>query len=468
MMPRDRVGGVNPWVWLMLAVVAVSVFFLARAARDVNIVASSSYVADTSHRPECPHTPFLPTIDSVRKQQVMTSVVPLSGPTTDIPEFHDCQRFIVDSAGKDVYGSLYAIYASSGLDTLVQHIDTLQEPSIHPEYRGKIAAVPAATVYSYGGTPDDPSTYDGGVYDALKIQPSWNCLYLWRQRHTDSWRAWMINQGLNNKCSDPVVIDPANAPPGELKVTPVLVKDSVPRVARWDWDANKREQYVGIACGHAWCEVSKDGDLSAQATPAVSHWESVDGLSMDPPGAHAVIGVKGWYDAQRLALPGPNGRPYPSDIWGVVVPHPTLGQQKKVMLQTMDAQHRWVHVATAVVSRNYDGQVLKLKAGQENKIYLCDPAGGPCPGVPTGMTCPAAGVSDPSVSEWLFSKVTYFRSVFFGLWHVRVSTYYCEAKRDASATPRPKIPGTARWRWLANDETTWKSCDPGCCESRPR
>jgi hypothetical protein len=36
----------------------------------------------------------------------------------------------------------------------------------------------------------------------------------------------------------------------------------------------------------------------------------------------------------------------------------------------------------------------------------------------------------------------------------------------AQRHPHPgfPIPGTLRWRWLADDETIWVRCDDGCCQ----
>jgi hypothetical protein len=41
--------------------------------------------------------------------------------------------------------------------------------------------------------------------------------------------------------------------------------------------------------------------------------------------------------------------------------------------------------------------------------------------------------------------------------------YRCVTRRDHKAEVS-FIPATARWRWLALDETTWTLCDVGCCE----
>ena len=461
MVPRDSRGSVGVGMALSLAAVAAVVkLFVGAVTTEAKVVRFHPY-ADTSARPECPHDPLLPFIDSsLRKPALrLTSQVPLSGPITDIPEFHDCQRFIIDSMGEDVYGSLYAIYASLNLASLALRIDSLRDTTIHPEYIGKVAAVPAATVFSYGGTSLDPGYRDKGVYNQLHIGPYWNCLYMWRQG--ERWRAWMIGEEYSDRCRDPLVIDPLRSGRTELMVTvhPSGSQGMVPPVARWDWDEARRQQYIGIACGEAWCDVSqalypKQGLVPP---PVILSWDPIPGLMAARPfEVDRVTKVKGWYDAQRLALMGANGRPYPSKIWGVVIPHPTLGRQTGTLLQTLGADSMWVHVATALVTENYSGKVLRLLAGQENKIYLCDGTAGACG---TTKVCGPP----PSGATRLWTKVTHKDAV-----GKIVAVYLCETKRIPANNPPPTVPGTARWRWLRDDETTWKRCDPGCCETNPR
>jgi hypothetical protein len=271
----------------------------------------------------------------------------------------------------------------------------------------------------------------------------------------------MISRQMSDTCPNPLVIDPLLSVRAELIVTthPSNGQRMVPPVARWDWDEARREQYIGIACGEAWCDVSKARYPSQGAIPPPSAltWDQIPRMSAALPSeVDRVTKVKGWYDAQRLALRGANGRPYPSRIWGVVIPHPTLGRQTGTLLRTLGADSIWVHVATALVTENYNGKVLRLWAGQENKIYLCDGTAGQC-GIPSGLCGPP-----PSGATRLWTKVTHTDA----LGRV-VPAYRCEAKRIPSSTPPPSVPGTARWRWVWDDETTWKRCDPCCCETNP-
>lgn len=419
-----------------LVAIPTVVLSVALSCQPVTVI-KNAMVSPAGDRPECPHTPEFviktvgePDDDDEAPDTVRTilQAVPLSGPITDIPEFHDCQRFIVrDSAGQDVYDSLYAIYASDSLAFVDTILDTLAAGI------GDTAAVAAATIYSYGGT-----------YRPLGIEPGFNCLYL--SRDDSVWRAWMLPKGHDDpNCSryDFAISDSASVtrlvamPRQEGKY-----EEDYPPVARWDWDATDGEQYLGIKCGDAWCEVSDDGTVSPQSVSEDIEFD-------DPPEgieAARVRLVKGWYDAQRLAGRGLDGRLVPSRSWGVIVPHPTLQKQTLAMYQ-----NEWVHVATMMVSEDYDGVVLSLKRGRQHKIYLCNGCAIPTPH-------PACQIRSGEGRLW--SRITYKR------WWGQVSVYGCMVRRahTSSNSSPPDIPGTARWRWLAYDETTWTRCDHGCCE----
>lgn len=450
--------------WALVAMMAAALGIAMRAAappRGGHAHATRATVL-ADDRPECPHTPQFIIIDSVREddddadsgdvvvRQRIVEEVPLSGPITDIPEFHDCQRFIVDSAGRDVYGSLYAIYAGQQLEQLEVRIDSVQIDT------NSIVAVPAATIYSYGEV-YDPGRYERGFYRRLGLSPGFNCLYLWRRPHTVpiQWQAWMLSRGLNDpQCPDSLMITPAIAGITPLRVRPtVAAGEDVPPVARWDWDSAGREQYIGIKCGAAWCEVSDDGTRSQQpavsiAFPALSPLAVTGAGSASTPRERTrVVGIKGWYDAQRLAHLDSDGHLVPSNVWGVIAPHPTLYRDA-----FSNYARRWVHVATAMVTNgDYDGSLMTMKAGQEYRIHLCIRD---CPDLPETLTCQMPG---NALRMW--SMITYVND------RSQPDTIFrCVARRTPGKNPHPPVPGTARWRWLANDETTWKRCSEGCCE----
>jgi hypothetical protein len=412
----------------------------------------------TGGRPECPHTPQIiiqvpDTVDDDKDrdgdERVVTrdsivSQIPLSGPISDVPEYHDCQRFIVDSADTVVYGSLYAIFARNRLHELETRIETFQDDSVYPLYDDSVVAVPGASIYAYGEK-YDPGRYDKGFYGQLKIEPGFNCLYF--SKDGDEWQAWMIKKGLNDPhCPEPLVNPPEAM---ELEVTRslpggTLSGEDIPAAARWDWDAGGGEQYIGIRCGEAWCEVSDDGTASAQ--PPITGLAFASDVLGSPTAQmlQRVMTIKGWYDAQRLALRGSAGNSAPSNVLGYVIPHPTLFRQTLAMYGG-----RWIQVATVLVTADYRGATVAFKSGQQNDIYLCE-----------GETCVPDG-KRPDCVVPLDNERMMWMMVVTG----PDSSYHCGVRRTPSSEDAPpRVPGTARWRWLAKDETTWKRCDEGCCE----
>ena len=110
----------------------------------------------TAGRRECPHTWRFD-----EKYAVASKSRPTSSAITNIPEFHDCQRFIVTDrrTGRAVYDSLYAIFASPVLDTLDEVLDSLDA-----QFGPGVWAFPAAEIYT-----------EGGVYPALGIKTAFSC-----------------------------------------------------------------------------------------------------------------------------------------------------------------------------------------------------------------------------------------------------------------------------------------------------
>src|SRR2546428_384861 len=124
---------------------------------------------------ECPHDAIvIKVIDSTGNLVKTVDTIPLSGPVTKIPEFHDCQRFIQHV---NRYDSVYAIFAAFRLESLPARLKGARDSA---ESDGKAyRTVPVATIYSYGGE-----------YDPLGIKPGFNCLFLYRKGA--QWGAKMI------------------------------------------------------------------------------------------------------------------------------------------------------------------------------------------------------------------------------------------------------------------------------------
>lgn len=376
--------------------------------------------------------------------------IPSSGPITDVPEYHDCQKFIVaDDHGRLYYDNIYAIYASIGLPRLDEVIDSMQALSAP----GDTAGVVAATIVSYEGT-----------YERLGIEPGFNCLYL--SRVGGEWGAWMVPKGNAEATCDP---QPAINDIAKVKrlvtsdVTPLppLTADDVPAVARWDWDAGEREQYIGVRCGGGWCQVGDDASATQPPIVGTPVFGDIDGMEGNASREVArVTNVKGWQDAQVLAVSLADGRIVPSGAWGVITPHPSLHRH------TMDVySEKWVHVATAMVSTTYKGRVLTLRPLAQNDIYLCMAPEGkrpteactmPDPGPNCGST--TASSAQPDTTWWI--RIDHWAPTTVH------HEYHCVMRRTPQSPDYGKIPGTARWRWLAADETTWTRCEHGCCENQ--
>jgi hypothetical protein len=398
-------------------------------------VSRTSLRHEDDQRPECPHDTVV-WLDTNATPHTF-SEIPLSGDISGIPEFHDCQRFI-GSDGK--YGALYAIYAAFHLESLPCGLSRCGYGT------GGVVGIPAATILSYGGR-----------YEPLGIENGFNCLYLW---DPPNWKAVIIPQYDNPDCRFKRIVEPLPGNAKALAVRPVKplsyppFRDrEYPPVARWDWDPRAQQQYIGIRCGLAWCEVggpsSPDPVGTGPMYPPPLTFDPVPGLTAATATTKAVYLVKGWFDAERLAerVETPTGsaaalRVRPSRITGFIVPNPVLGDVQETHLA-----RTWVHVAWAVVDSDYTS-VVRLKRGQ-NKVSLCKGTMGEC------------RVSRDRVANCL-------ENLSNTRWWARIEnpggdvSYHCVIFR--SYPSQIDVPGTVRWRWLPDDPTNWIKCPSGCCE----
>lgn len=369
-------------------------------------------------RPECPH-------DWDFKGEQLS----LIGTNISVPEFHDCQRFIVYINGRPVYDSLYAVFAAAGLDTLDTTLALLD--SLHTGH----VALAAAEVYAEGR------------YEALGIHSMFSCLYVYRPG--GAWQAKMVAVGSAEKdCSQRV--DPSSMPGKVLRVFRHQVKDlfeqDVPPVARWDWDPRQHIQVIGIKCGPAWCEIGPTTGFATQQPPDLASAKKK---------LRRTRMVKGWFDEQFLARVTTNGSVVPSTIWGTIYPDSGLDDYDTLKTFT---KGNWVHVADiALTDRSGTGNppnpykasrnlALTQTGGTLNSLYLCRGSQTDC----------SPQITHPCDGD--------------GQWWARVvaaddgkARDMCDIRRSHEGL-HTHVPGTARWRWLASDETTWQRCDNGCCQ----
>lgn len=383
---------------------------------------------------------------------------PIINDIKHVPEFHDCQRFIVRGRDRDlVYDSLHAIYASSTLDSLMARLGPpLAEPRT---IRGESTAAPVLLAVN-AGVPVVSSTFQrnhrivavalafsGGGYAPLGLVRGLSCLYLGTFMidgdTTTRWFARMESQG-DTSATDCAKSTTSQLTAGkDLKVIRqqpdgFTEPNDYPAVARWDWDDARRQQYIGIKCGPAWCEVGDSTFRPSAALPVP------DGASRDEARVRL---IKGWYDQQYLAhWDKKQARLVPTRILGTIIAVPDLGDKSdtdfagsyvdvaRVILEGGDPQD---NEAFAAYRQKFN---FRMKTSEDPEATLSIRRGGPnqmwrarIPGPPGGGAAK-------------------FRNVMF---------------RNVSAGFESGgfvVPAVARWRWMRRDEGTWTRCTSGCCE----
>jgi hypothetical protein len=388
-----------------------------------------------------------PLVDTVPGRHGEWTVVEyeLTRGKTDVPEYHDCQRLVNDD--EQTFGPLAAVFAARDLDDTL----TFQADRTRAGLRIGHAAVLVRSI--------------DGNYAPLGISQGFSCLYVWRDPVRDAdWHAKLVPVGdAHGRCRQPLVVTPEPDPPLQVVRTtvPGFTSDvSYPAVARWDWDAAAKHQYIGLKCGAGWCEVGQRG-----FTPSPSIADAVGGSARGV----RVLAVKGWYDQQRLAVMR-DGRMVPGPVSAAVIPVPDLG---RYMSRAEFATWRTVayvalsgdapvyagkfnlHAPSPTASLARPGAFSPRAAASApapnglNEIRLCYGRKGDC--FRGGVAPPACGATIDAAAWWALVA-----SAQGG-----PPKAFCIKRTDHAGVT---IPGTARWRWLWKDETIWERCLPGCCE----
>lgn len=420
----------------------------------------------TGQRPECPRSFDTILLKGQKEGELVAQSLPgghlsVAENITGVPEFHDCQRFrvlgdksVVGTASSNgvSFGSLIAIFAASYLDSLPVRVNRLRDSS------SSALSVAAALIYGVDG---------GYTHGRFRIEQEFNCLYMWRGEKADTiqWHAKIIPVGSDHSlCLKPYPV--AEHPELDLVVivdSPrEFRKDSAyPRVARWDWDEASKQQYIGIKCGRAWCEIGDPG-----FTPSSPYAVGSTGAESQ------VERIKGWYDEQYLAVKNEAGAVVPSSVKGTIFPAPDLESRT-----TASYDHNWLPTAYVSLSGgtpselaflrsryNFDLLPAGLPLKSMNTMFLCHGTRGDCE-----VPMPPSGPLQPSVNcgldVWPFDgtplKHWWIKTISPA--HPATVMFSCVTRRDHKSET-PWMPGTTRWRWLAQDETTWMLCDVGCCE----
>jgi hypothetical protein len=482
----------------MISGVGGSVLGLAALAPGVGSMGTSAPESIAQGRsldtlPECPHDwELLPKRLGGRVSLVDGFALP--GEITNVPEFHDCQKLIlVDSRqrGGLKYGPLVAVFAAydlAGLERRLGDTSLLKQSSAPPVIRTPISSTTRTTAVAGASTTTPPGSASGVAtlagtsagprdttdrggyalagalilntslepYEPLNIKPGFSCLYLWRgAANKGTWRAMLVFvDTAQSKCV--AAVNPAETDGVELSVRRDTVsgferlsEDHYPPVARWDWDSTHSVHYIGLKCGKGWCEVGRKDFVSARAhMPA----------TIPPTHVARVQRIKGWYDEQLLAEP--EGRAYrPGSLKGTIFPSPEL--------QAMGwpaYTNQWVEVGYVALNQrsDYYKKMLNLDSvsadaplSRMNIFSMCYGTRAVCLSDTNASASVACGKSAPASKKlwWMRIKAAGSTSVI----------YRCVTRRDHEHLAAT-IPGTARWRWLAEDETVWEACIRGCCE----
>lgn len=362
-------------------------------------------------RPECPTDVIVLPSDT---GYVTTTELAAPGPISLVPEYHDCQRFV--NPEKTTYGPLVAIFATYKLDTVPDPV-VPQQPT-----RALLGGTEraAATILNY----NDP-------YEPLSIEHGINCLYM--VTSNGIWRAHIVKVWSDSACVRPMS---ENAGGADLNVTVLAGPrgDSVPPVARWDWDPIVRKHYIGIRCGSQWCEVY---DLSQPTLNSSPHYAG-----------SIQAAVKGWYDEQYLAVRSVGGNGLaPGGVLATIIPVANLADFTVANFDTT-----WQKVAVVSLSDDspkYHDKFNFVRAAPpagKSEVWLCkgDPAACGISNAQVPASCP--NKDDPWWGKIVADGTTRYR---------------CVIRRTH---PGISIPGAVRWRWQVDDEDMWIRCPEGCCE----
>jgi hypothetical protein len=365
------------------------------------------------------------------------TTIPLSGELSSIVEVHDCQRLILPdpsgAPGALSYGPLATIFASNTLGS--QFDSSAKQPRMRA----------SAVIYSWNTR--NPVT---GDYPSLGIKAGWNCLYVYQGGH--GVQARMIPATTDTLCLKPprgeagTVLEVIATPPPAG-----MGPDDIPPVARWagDLGAGARTNHIWIRCGNMSCEIGPRGfKPERDLPPEVKH--KIAMLSKGAPPTSRMVDIGGWYDHQLLAVPGTSGKLKVGTVMATLIPISSLGD----LQENAFTDGKWQVVAFAYLpdsAATYSGK-LNFEAGVNVVSLHYGPHGDGA--IPAGAAIRPCDVPLPATaSEQWWAMVTSASGV---------TKYFCVHRWEHTVNGKD-LPGTVRWRWLDDDETTWYRCPKGCC-----
>ena len=423
-----------------------------------------------SHYGECPH--YWAGTD--HGLGALGDTLPIAGQQANVPEYNDCQRFIERNL---TYSAIQAVWVHERVAQFYNRVNALTPPSggtPTEDLNGQPAVFLGAgdssgAVTASGRIAVVGLVWSTGKYTQLGLADSgFTCVVMrWRKRNaavSDSYSALMVHVKDKFDCVNLRKLHLNMGYPLEVTALSPRTGDRTPQVARWDWDAESKDQYMGMWCPSGWCEFHNKGyHTSPSHNSGVGSYAGVAGMA---------VREKGFYDDQFLAAPassgnaveaGPLGSAGP--IRGTIYPEPNIGSRS---LPQYD--RKWLRVARVSLSdssKAYLAKYLYTKhpADPDDKhafISLCfvkaasevsrdtPDAQRPCPGPVPARTCERDNHNN-------------------GFWYMQIDNptqkkirSYCVVYRKA-----PKnvlIPSVVRWRWTKRDEIIWSPCPGGCCE----
>lgn len=320
--------------------------------------------------------------------------VALAEETKGIPGYHDCQRLIF-AGTPDHFGPLVQIFASDNLDRITR-----------AEFE-QVGGMPVAQLYNF-------SSY---TYQVPRILPRYSCLYL-KLLDGSSWEARLIHMDANDAC--PILTQWPNG--GSLQVpapTAPTTGQPFPAVARWDWDATRRRNYMAVKCLDHWCEIGV-------------------ALNKSPEYGGAARPRKPWYDQQTLAVLRQNVLlPEPA---ATLIPAPGLEALEETDFDCPDpctVDEGWVRVADVDLNEDSDHYLSKLQLTRGvNQMFI------------------RRRLDAQNQEEWQSRIISAAGD----------TAYFAIIRTEHDH----EVPAVARWLWFDDDEKAWVRCALGCCESGSR
>ncbi len=412
---------------------------------------------DIVDRPECPHT----------WDKDVSRQLPIPGPLTNIPEYHDCQRFLIPNkdGGGLKYIEMEAIFVRYRADSVFDSAAVLIVPAQTDTAGGRNLWNPIlapATPTTHLAVVGQVLSY--GKYAPLGIVDTYSCILLeWDVGVTPAmYHAWMVGVGTQgNRCigADPTLLPTTHV--RKLFVTPYRARN-IPTVSRWDWDSKRREQYIGMTCPNGWCDI--------HGQKAYHH---------SPNYATPTI-VKGMYDEQYLAKYGSSGLKM-DGAFGTIFPDPRLGS-RSVQLYNSGRFLPAAYAALSLPSPKYltglnfvaapplatplENLKESAVANALNQVSLCFST--------SSQSCPGEEKLKSSSHPCAVKTWSNSQGSWTGTWYAQVTR---AAPSGATASDSTIItcvdfmetgefqpPPVVRWRWDVKDETIWISCPLGCCK----